>query len=470
MRRLRSLTARMLFSHMLVAILTSVIAVLILVAAFAISIQNYAPSDYHASAVLSALGWVAGHPDGGANIPGNPFTPPGYTLVVSPENVIVGTQGDTDCKIGSPLADCAPEFVNREPGERYFEKNGERWVEVIAKLVMNHRVLYQRTVSQPELGIFLPYTPVYGNGPFMLVVSGAMAVLSIPVAMSLALLTTRPLAHRLSKIAKVSQQFASGDLSMRVHDQGKDVVGSLAQQFNDMADALAQNVGILRELAKRNAELAQQAEQSAIQAERVRLSRDLHDDIAQGLFSLSVSSAALPDLIRRDQETGAQHAAAIAQLAEQTLLDLRALLVELRPSTVLQRGLSEALQTLVSEWQTANHVQVECTLMLTGNRISAGVEDVLFRIAKESLNNIAKHAHATSVQVSLVEGRRQITLSITDNGQGFDPTMVSNQGKFGLVSMRERAQAIGGNMAIESDTTHGTTIRITLPLEREEPA
>lgn len=468
MRRLRSLTARMVFSHILVAVLTSVTAVLLLVIAFAISIQNLSASDYQGSAILSALGWLAGHAEGGPNIPDNPFTPPGYTLIVSPQNEVVGTQGDTTCKVGQSLTGCAPDMLNREDGERYFDKDGRRWVEVVAKLITGHRVLYQRRISGPELSLFLPYTPVYGNGPFMIVVAGAMAILSIPVALVLALLSARPLARRLSKIAKASQQFAAGDMSVRVRDRNRDVVGNLAQRFDDMADALAQNVGVLRELAQRNAELTQQAEQSAIQAERVRLSRDLHDDIAQRLFSLSVSSAALPDLIRHDQQTGVAQATAIALLAEQTLLDLRALLVELRPSSVLQRGLAEALQRLVSDWQATNHIPVDCTLMLTGNHVPASVEDALYRIAQEGLNNIAKHAHASSVQVSLVEGKRQITLSITDNGQGFAPAEGTHQGKFGLISMRERAQAVGGSLAIESDTTRGTTLRITLPLERDK--
>ncbi len=467
MRRLRSLMARMVFSHILVATLTSVIVVLLLIVAFALGIQKYSPSDYRGVAALSALSWLMGTPDGRPNEAGNPFTPPGFTLVVSPDQDILYSQGDTVCHVGKLLADCAPELLNREESERFYSKDGGQWVEVFLKLASGQRVIYQRKTAQAELSLFLPNAPIYGNGPFMLIVSSVMALLSFPVGLVLAWLSARPLARRLSNIAKVSKRFASGDLAARVQDQNRDEVGGLAQQFDDMADALAQNVGVLRELAQRNADLAQQAEQAAIQAERVRLSRDLHDDIAQRLFSLSVSSAALPDLIRRDQQAGVEQSAAIASLAEQTLLDLRALLIELRPSRVLQRGLSNALQELVNEWQAANQTRVDCSIMLAGGHIPASVEDALYRITQEALNNIAKHAHATSVQVSLLEGRRQITLSVTDNGQGFDPTQIANQGKFGLISMRERAQVLGGTLAIESDTTRGTTLRITLPLQRE---
>src|SRR6185436_15433223 len=109
----------------------------------------------------------------------------------------------------------------------------------------------------------------------------------------------RPLGRRLSTLTQASRRFAAGEFSVRVRDRNRDEVGELGRQFDDMAGVLEQNVGVLRDMVQRNAELAQQAEQVAIQAERVRLSRDLHDAIAQRLFSLSVSTATLPDLIQR---------------------------------------------------------------------------------------------------------------------------------------------------------------------------
>jgi len=234
-----------------------------------------------------------------------------------------------------------------------------------------------------------------------------------------------------------------------------------------MADSLALNMDNLRDLAKRNAELAQQAEESAIQAERLRLSRDLHDDIAQQLFGLSFSAATLPEVIEHDQQEGVQRARAIAAHAEQTLLSLRALLVELRPSAVLTGGLAEALHALCASWQATHRIPVQCSIVLTGKHLPAAVEDVLYRVAQEALNNVAKHAYASSVAVSVVEGQRQVTLSTTDDGKGFDPSWITGNGHFGLISMRERAHVAGGSLAIESDTTCGTTVRLTLPLARE---
>jgi len=284
----------------------------------------------------------------------------------------------------------------------------------------------------------------------------------------LAWLLVQPLLRRIKNVTRASQRFARGELETRVKDHYPDEVGELADQFDEMADVLEQNVVVLRELAQRNSELARVAESAAIQAERVRLSRDLHDDITQRIFSLSVSSAALPAIIELDPARATEQARQISTMAEQTLLELRAFLVDLRPSQLVQRGLAEALQAMCDEWSQAQKIPIECSVVLNGTRLPSSVENEIYRVTQESLNNVAKHARASSVQVSLVQGKRQIVLSTTDDGRGFDRANPGVENKFGLISMRERAQAVGGSLIIESDTTRGTTVRMILPLERDE--
>ncbi len=466
MRRLRSLSARMVFSHILVATTTSVLVVILMMLIVTQAMRNVSAADYRTVAIYAITQWLMGAPDGQPDTP-PAHMPPGFSLIVGPDNVVLFSQGTTPCRKNVALADCAPDLVNATPGERFYESNGERWAEVVMTTIHGERAIVRRGPPNTELYLALPGMPVYGNLQFMLVVSVTIALLSVPLALALALLWARPLGRRLSTISEASRKFAAGDLKVRVSDPHHDEVGVLAHQFDDMADTLDHNVSVLRDLAQRNAELSQQAEQAAIQAERVRLSRDLHDAIAQRLFSLSVSTASLPDLIQRDQVEGVEQARTIASIAEQTLLDLRSLLLELRPSSLMQRGMAEALRTLCDEWQTAYQILVECTLVLTGKYIPATVEDVLYRVAQEALANVAKHARAKSVHLSVVEGQRQITLSVTDDGCGFEETATATSGKFGLMSMRERARAVGGNLVIESDTAQGTTVRLTLPLERE---
>jgi two-component system, NarL family, sensor histidine kinase LiaS len=309
---------------------------------------------------------------------------------------------------------------------------------------------------------------VRGLGPSLLAIGLLTTVVAIPPAVLLTWLIAGPLARRLRAVARTSQRFANGDLDARIGDRHTDEVGMLAQQFDDMAGTLTQSIVTLRDLAQHNSELARQVEEAAVQAERLRLARDLHDDIAQQLFSLSAQAAVLPEQFARDPAQGAQQAKAVAALADQTLLDLRAILVDLRPTQVMRRSLAEALEDLCRHWQAAHGIPVECAIALAGRYLPNGVVDGIYRVAQESLSNVAKHAQAHAVFVSLVEGQHQITLSVTDDGHGFDPAGGAGGSHFGLVTMQERAHALGGRLLIERDTGRGTTVRLTVPLKSSE--
>lgn len=113
-------------------------------------------------------------------------------------------------------------------------------------------------------------------------------------------------------------------------------------------------------------------------------------------------------------------------------------------------------------------VPIDCAIALTGRYLASGVVDGSYRIAQESLSNVAKHAEAGAVFLSLVEGQRQSTLSVTDDGHGFAPTDPAGGGHFGLVGMQERARAVGGTLVIERDMQQGTTVRLTVPLRWNE--
>lgn len=463
MRRFGSLGTRMVISHILVASLSTLVVwgvILLVITLFPAQPQT---TDYVGFAVLEGGSWLLQVPDG---LPNNlPGTPQGFALTVGADNTVLHSYGDTLCRAGKKLGECAPELVDRPPGERFLTIKGEQWGEVIAPLQTGERVITRFGPAKAELSLYMPpFGYISGNLPFVGAVALWTSILALPVALFWGWLLVRPVARRVLKIARASQQFAAGDFGTRVKDKQADEVGEMARRFDEMADTLEHNVLVLRELAERNTALTQQAEKAAIQAERLRLSRDLHDDIAQRMFSLSVSSATLPELVERNPPQAVNQAKAVADLAEQTLLQLRALLVELRPSQVIQEGLARALQTFCQEWQTANQISTECSIILSGQHISAGLEEVIYRVTQESLNNVAKHAQANAVQISLVEGRSQITLSITDDGRGFDQAASSGTGRFGLISMQERAHSVGGNLAIESDTARGTTIRLTLPL------
>ncbi len=378
--------------------------------------------------------------------------PTGFTLVVDTDERIFYVDNYPDCVVGMLLSDCAPQFASYTTSQQ-LEQDGQTLL--ILPTTIGYRLISMRETFS-----------VWVYGVSFLIPALCLTMMAIPVAIIIARLTTRRLATRLQNVIFTSKRLANGDFEARVLDPYPDDIGQIGQQLNSMADILAQNIHLLRDLAQTNTRLMSDAEEHAIQLERVRLSRELHDDIAQKLFSLSAHSAILPQLIQQDSQAGIKQAQYIAQLSEQANLDLRALLMNLRPPQMIQRGLSDALESLCSDWQRTNRVSVECTLVLQGKYIPIGIQDVIYRITQEALSNITKHAHATSVIVSVLEGAYQLTVSITDDGVGFDMTKPTN-GHFGLMSMRERARAVGGQMTIESDSGHGTTIKVILPIGTE---
>jgi len=434
------LTFRLFVSHVAVAVLTGICLTGIFFVLIWHATSNPPLEVYQATAIGYGMMWLSGSPDGQpSDLDIDPM--PGWTLIVSDDGHILWGRGDTTCRAGTLVIAC-PQLTLRGEERGLFVRDGKPSASIDFPLITGQRVIMERgqVTSEPSIVygevILTGYVNLFW---FELVSRGIMAV---PIAFLLAWLFMRPQVKRLKKITQASRRFAAGELIARARDSQDDEVGRLAQ---------------------RNTELALQAEEAAIKAERARISRDLHDAIAQRLFSLSVSTTALPGIIAQNAERGVQQAKLIGEMAEQTLLDLRALLVEMRPTNISQHGLAESLKLLFRQWQSLHHIHIEPALMLTGRHIPAAVEDAVYQITQEALSNVARHARASMVELSLVEGKNKLVLSISDNGRGFDPDSQPQSAKFGLMSMRERAQMFGGTIGIESHQG-GTTIEVFLPL------
>lgn len=296
--------------------------------------------------------------------------------------------------------------------------------------------------------------------PFTLVIAIVVGLLSIPAALLLVWLTGRPLARRLVQIAAFSQQFAEGNHHIRVADATPDEVGQVAQQFNNMADALQQQVHLLRSLAQENATLARTAEEAAVHGERIRLSQDLHDALAQQLFSLTYGLSSLSVLIRQDPNAGAARADLLSVMSEKALLDLRTMLLQIRPHALPEKGLAATVKTIVTQWERLYGIPANLILRFDKQIDSVVVQQNLCLILQEALINTAKHAHASSITICLEAQLDGVSLTIQDDGVGFTD-QPSTRG-YGLVHTRERAQAIGGVLTIHSSADSGTRIHVYL--------
>lgn len=463
----QSFAARLILSHILVAVMTGVTVTAIMLTVIWVTVANMPPEAYQLLALNALFQWETGMPDGEPNHIEMDVAP-GWSLIVDSEDQVLWGHGETTCRAGMPVAGCQPEALGITEGQHPVDRNGEAWIQLAMPLKSGYRVLLERGPFLIQPSLTIGNWVIYGYGGMMAYEIVTRGLLAIPVAFGLVWLITRPQLKRIGTIARTSQRFAAGDLGARTNDPHGDEVGLLARQFDDMAGGLEQHITALRDLAQRNAELATRAEQAAVRAERARLSRELHDAIAQRLFSLSVSTAALPELIMRDTVRGIEQTRGVAAMAEQALLDLRALLIDLRPAALDDQGLAPALQALCEETQAAYQRTVTPTILLNGGRLPVMVEETLYRIAQEALSNAARHADADLIELSLVEGQRQISLSVTDNGRGFDAAEAGGGAHFGLLTMRERAAALGGACTVESQPGCGTTVQVRLPLRVED--
>ena len=226
---------------------------------------------------------------------------------------------------------------------------------------------------------------------------------------------------------------------------------------------LAETIALDLAAAIESARLSQQAQAAAAAEERSRLARDLHDAATQTIYAATLIAEALPETWARNPAEGQRNLVKLRQLVRGALAEMRTLLFELRPWTLETVELSKLLEYLANALTGRTRVPVEWDIR-GEHELSADTTVALYRIAQEAFNNIAKHARPTRVRVTLRREAEQGILSIEDDGRGFDPASVGGD-KMGLQIMRERAQAIGAKLTIESAPGRGTTVAVAWPVD-----
>ena len=237
-----------------------------------------------------------------------------------------------------------------------------------------------------------------------------------------------------------------------------------SRQFSDEDIRLGMSFGNQAALAIENARLRVQAEQAAILQERSRLARDLHDSVTQLLYSLTLLVEAGRRLAKSGDWARVDEALArLSQISQQAFKEMRLLVYELRPLALKRAGLVRALQQRLDTVE--RRAGIEATLTVDGNvELPARLEEELYHIAQEALNNALKHAAATTITVYILADEQRIAIEIHDDGKGLDLSAASDEGGIGLSSMRERAEKLGGALTITSTPGQGTTINVTVNL------
>jgi len=210
-------------------------------------------------------------------------------------------------------------------------------------------------------------------------------------------------------------------------------------------------------------EYARHAEALGIAEERNRLARDLHDSVTQSLYSLTLfAEAASEELDAGEVETTKSHLKDLRETSRQALQEMRLMVFELRPPELETKGFTLALQERLETVEARTGIESVISIDIE-ERLPSKIENGLYSIAREALNNILKHSHATKVKITLQRKNGSIIFEIQDNGIGMEALNASNSAGLGLKGMKERADQIGASLILQNAPEKGTLLKVEVP-------
>lgn len=221
------------------------------------------------------------------------------------------------------------------------------------------------------------------------------------------------------------------------------------------------------ELRQVQAELVARAAREAVDHERSRLARELHDSVTQMLFSAGLVAQSLPQLCERDPAQAQQASAEVVRLTRGALAEMRTLLRELRPQAVVDTDLGTLISQL-AEGLGARHGLVTHVTATLSRPVPPDVHVAAYRVAQEAITNVARHAAATTLSVSIDGRGGSMHLRVADDGTGFDCS--APHCGMGLANMRERSAEVGAGFGVRSDVGGGTVVRFDWPAEASDRA
>jgi signal transduction histidine kinase len=300
-------------------------------------------------------------------------------------------------------------------------------------------------VTDPDAGAASGTTVGSLVGPGMVVL-----VLLLPVGALFGLLSTGRLIRRVRRLSEGTAAMAGGDLRVRIPVSDGDEVGSLERAFNGMAERL--DAAVTEQRVAAGAE--------ARHAERNRIARELHDSISQDLFSVGLVAAGMRKALPPGSELYDQAVSMERSLA-QTMREMRALLLQLRPVALEDLGLAAALEEVCRVYQA--RLGVPIALRVDPVSLEPEVEHAVLRVVQEAIGNAIRHGDPSAIELRLTAADGVIEVVVQDDGCGFDPLSATGRHGMGLALMRERMRELGGTVGVVSAPDEGTTITVSLP-------
>jgi NarL family two-component system sensor histidine kinase LiaS len=387
------------------------------------------------------------------NIP-NPYANGSYQggTIVDTQGRVLATAGNTAIHVGMPLqtllsASSAKNLRSVLAGgttsQGLVNQEVDGSIVAIVPIVGKDKttqaalIIKTSTIAQAN-GYWVSYYLLYVILPsilFILFVAGIIG----PIA---GFFTARNFTRRFHKLSVAADNWGKGNFSTLVQDTSSDELGQLTRHLNRMVEQL-QN-------------LLQTRQKLAVLEERNRLARDLHDSVKQHIFVVALQVGTAKLHLAPHAEQVQRPLAEAEHVLLQVQQELKTLIRELRPVALEDKGLDAALQELATQWTQQTGIPTDVQLE-SEQALPLLVEEAFYRIAQEALANVARHSHATKVLLRLAFEQGHVLLSIQDDGQGFTFATAKKKG-FGLLSMQERMNALGGDVSIESTKGQGTRI------------
>lgn len=269
------------------------------------------------------------------------------------------------------------------------------------------------------------------------------------------------------RIEEAYESLSRGKLDTRLGSTGFQDIDRVCSEFNLMAARTEKQVESLQRLISENKTLVLETERKASLTERKKIARDLHDAVSQQLFAISVSLKAINNLVEDNPSQAQKILTKVEEMAQTAQKELRALILQLRPVKLKGVPIHEALVALLKEISKDNE-NISFSWEIKGiQNVLVGVEDCLYRIAQEVLSNIIRHAEARSIYIKFYSNSKVLYFFVEDDGVGFDIKNIK-QTSYGLSTMKERVEEIGGRIDFISVEGMGTRVEIRVPLYHTE--
>lgn len=242
------------------------------------------------------------------------------------------------------------------------------------------------------------------------------------------------------------------------------------EQLQQMEEKIRSQIEHTQKLASERAEEREKSLQEVVIQERNRLARELHDSVSQQLFAASMMMSAINEQQKEideiDHVSLKHQLSMVEKMIQQSQLEMRALLLHLRPVALKGKSLHEGIKELLRELQ--ERITLEIKTKMEEFPVEKGVEDQLFRILQEAISNTLRHAEASTLEIMLIKRDQMIILRVVDDGVGFDMTEKAPTSSYGLENIKERANDLGGTVKIVSLPNKGTRLEVKVPYIEQE--